>query len=707
MKLNTIKAKLLLLVLISVFLSFASLGFYNAQNAYKLQNDLIKQKELNLAKQTSKFIDSYLQAKINIVKAVEQELPNINLHTKNKEIIKTLSLGKKAGNFVDLYVGFEKNGDFLLSTGHFLNIKKDNFDARSRPWYKRALEIKKAGVTKPYVDITTKKLVVTVFTPFIRNNKILGVVGSDIFLDTVVDSILNVEIEHEGFAYLIGNDGTTLIHRDKKLLNSKHKLFKQVRSNKDNNFGIASKNGIKKLISYSKIPVTSWYLTVELDKDTVFEKINNKVIQEIALYSVLLVIILLILYFYLVKILSPLKQLENGLNLFFDYLKGEQKQVQKLGINTNDELGNMATLIDKEMETVAINLDKDRELIEDVKKVVNRVKEGKFDYHVQSTTGNESLNELKDILNDMIETTSNNVDIDINTILTSINNYSNLNFVDDIDKPTGNVSKGLNNLCDIINHMLQENKNHGVTIDENAKVLLTNVDILNRSSNETAASLEETAAALEEITSTIVSNTENIGQMASYSHELTCSIKAGQNLANTTVDAMNEIDSQTEAIAEAITVIDQIAFQTNILSLNAAVEAATAGEAGKGFAVVAQEVRNLASRSADAAKEIKALVENATTKTSAGKQIADKMITGYEELNSNIIKTTETINDISSASKEQQVGIEQINDAVTRLDQQTQQNASVATHTHDIAINTSKIAKTIIDSVNRKKFREN
>ncbi|NQY94002.1 MAG: methyl-accepting chemotaxis protein, partial [Campylobacteraceae bacterium] len=497
-----------------------------------------------------------------------------------------------------------------------------------------------------------------------------------------------------------------LIHKNKKLLGSKNILFEQIRTAKDSDFGVATINNVEKLLSYSKIPLTSWYLTVELDKDAVFEDINNDILLEVLLYVILLVVILLILYFSLIKILSPLKLLETGLYSFFSYLKGEQKEIRYLNITTNDEFGSMASVIDKEMNLVAQTLNEDRELIEDVKKVVSRVKEGKFDYHVNNSTSNQSLNELKDILNDMIETTSNNVDIDINTILTAINKYSNLDFKDNISNPTGNVSKGLNDLCNIINEMLQENKHHGVTIDDNAKVLLTNVDILNKSSTETAASLEETAAALEEITSTIIHTTEGISQMASYSNELTASIKAGQELANITVEAMNEIDSQTEAIADAITVIDQIAFQTNILSLNAAVEAATAGEAGKGFAVVAQEVRNLAARSAEAASEIKALVENATAKTTAGKQSADKMIAGYEELNINIVKTTETIDDIASASKEQQVGIEQINDVVTRLDQQTQQNAAVASQTHDIAINTSKIARTIIDSVNTKQFRD-
>jgi methyl-accepting chemotaxis protein len=167
---------------------------------------------------------------------------------------------------------------------------------------------------------------------------------------------------------------------------------------------------------------------------------------------------------------------------------------------------------------------------------------------------------------------------------------------------------------------------------------------------------------------------------------------------------MDDINVEVTSIKEAISVIDQIAFQTNILSLNAAVEAATAGEAGKGFAVVAGEVRNLASRSAEAANEIKVLVENATHKADDGKNIADEMIEGYNHLNDSITKTLNLISGVEIASKEQLGGIEQINTAVTELDQQTQQNANVANMTKDIAVQTQSIAYEIADDTNQKEF---
>ncbi|MGB0990714.1 MAG: methyl-accepting chemotaxis protein, partial [Halarcobacter sp.] len=126
--------------------------------------------------------------------------------------------------------------------------------------------------------------------------------------------------------------------------------------------------------------------------------------------------------------------------------------------------------------------------------------------------------------------------------------------------------------------------------------------------------------------------------------------------------------------------------------------------AGKGFAVVAQEVRNLASRSAEAAKEIKTLVEDANVKANEGKTISTEMIQGYSQLNTNISKTIELINEVSSASKEQQVGISQINDAVNSLDKQTQENANIASQTNEVATQTAKISEDIVEDANKKEF---
>jgi methyl-accepting chemotaxis protein len=401
---------------------------------------------------------------------------------------------------------------------------------------------------------------------------------------------------------------------------------------------------------------------------------------------------------------TSLTNFENGLLEFFGFLNKEIKKVTLLDDSSKDEFGEMAKVVNQNIEKTQRLIIQDHELIEDVKRVVNEVKQGKLHYKIEKTTQNESLEELKNTFNEMLENTSKNVCEDINKIIRVLDSFAKLDFRDRVENDEGIVAKGLNNLADIINDMLVENKSNGLTLDESSNILLKNVDKLNISSNEAAASLEETAAALEQITSNIRNNTENIAKMAKYSNEVTNSSSQGEKLASQTTIAMDEINTEVNLINDAISIIDQIAFQTNILSLNAAVEAATAGEAGRGFAVVAQEVRNLASRSAEAAREIKIIVENATKKANDGKDIANTMISGYKVLNENILQTINLIQDIEMSSKEQLMGIEQINDAVTSLDQQTQQNASVASQAHDVAVITDTIAKLVVSNANAKEF---
>ncbi|MGD9555097.1 MAG: methyl-accepting chemotaxis protein, partial [Arcobacteraceae bacterium] len=176
----------------------------------------------------------------------------------------------------------------------------------------------------------------------------------------------------------------------------------------------------------------------------------------------------------------------------------------------------------------------------------------------------------------------------------------------------------------------------------------------------------------------------------------------GEALANKTNIAMDEINQKVSTINEAIEIIDQIAFQTNILSLNAAVEAATAGEVGKGFAVVAQEVRNLASRSAEAAKEIKNLVQNATVQTSLGKEIATQMKDEYLILNENITNTTEIIKKVTNDSQEQNINLANINAMIENINNETKNNAKIANDTNIVAKEANEIAQKIVEDAGGK-----
>ncbi|MFK2821413.1 methyl-accepting chemotaxis protein [Arcobacter sp. YIC-80] len=450
--------------------------------------------------------------------------------------------------------------------------------------------------------------------------------------------------------------------------------------------------------------------SIKKDQDVVgssVSKTNNNLEIAVELISLIVVLIILALGIYIPRDINyQISQFQEGLLNFFKYLNRETNTVEQLSNTTNTEIGIMSKVVNENIQKAKKGIEEDRAIIDETITVLGEFEKGDLCQRITTEVNNPALNELKNVLNNMGSHLEHNIE-NILDVLEEFSNYNYLNKVNTkgIKEHLERLANGVNSLGDSITTMLIENKSNGLTLNSSSDVLLKNVDTLNISSNEAAASLEQTAAALEEITSNISLTTQKITRMNDLTSSVTQSANKGENLALKTTTAMDDINTQVDSINEAITVIDQIAFQTNILSLNAAVEAATAGEAGKGFAVVAQEVRNLAARSAEAAKEIKDLVEKATLKANEGKTIAHDMQEGYVQLKSNINETIELISDVSNASNEQQTGIVQINDAINSLDAQTQKNANIATETQKIATNTSTIANTIVQNANEKEFQ--
>ena len=446
-------------------------------------------------------------------------------------------------------------------------------------------------------------------------------------------------------------------------------------------------------------------LTFSLDKIDLH--INHTTTVLIISTLVLIVLISIIVYITLRKELRPLKNFSDDLKNFFDFINYKKDYVKPFKIHANDEIGKMVKIVNENVKLAIEGVEKDREVVDEINDVLIKTSNGFFNYNVKQTASNPNLNLIKEQLNSVTTELEKHFE-NMRKILIE---YGNANYTAKVDiggatGTVGSILLGTRAVGSGISEFIATIDMASNELKHDISILSTSAAALSSASNQQAASLEETAAALEEIASSASANGQNVTDMTTYASKLKNSVKTGHKLASQTSISMDEINTQVTSIYDAIGIIEQIAFQTNILSLNAAVEAATAGEAGKGFAVVAQEVRNLASRSAEAANEIKALVELATSKANSGKEISNQMINGYETLNEDINKTLETIDYVTQASKEQLVAIEQINNTVTELDQTTQENASAALEINNLSTNIDILSQQLSDLTSNATYDE-
>ena len=344
------------------------------------------------------------------------------------------------------------------------------------------------------------------------------------------------------------------------------------------------------------------------------------------------------------------------------------------------------------------------EILDEIIFVTSNLSKGELGDRIKLHSENKKYQEISNNINSTLDNFQNT----IKAILVFLDKYQKNDFTYSLkDNQLGDFKllvDGINSLNIKISKMLLSSLKSGIRLRTNSDSLKLNINQLTDNLSKEAATLEQTTSAVEEITSIVINNNLSVNEMTNYSNDLTDSVKKVYISAQNSANLMDIINTKTKSIEEAIVIIDQIAFQTNILSLNAAVEAATAGEAGRGFAIVAQEVRNLASRSTEAAKEIKNLVKSATDEANKGKNASSEMIKEYNNLNEKINKTKSLIENVSESLKEQQKGIEQINISILEIDSATQENAFKAKNTMQIAEENDKMANTMVVETNKTNF---
>jgi methyl-accepting chemotaxis protein len=439
--------------------------------------------------------------------------------------------------------------------------------------------------------------------------------------------------------------------------------------------------------------------TLDQQLAVISAKMNNTLEDKSTLYFILFINVLINLGLYLFsnRIVHNLSQVKHGLDSFFAYLQRKGDSVKIIEVKGHDEFADIAKSINENIKEIGNNLKIDQESVKEVSTISQKILKGDFSQRISSTATNPEINQLKETLNTFFEQMQTN----LSKIVDNLISYQNADYKSRITlesegelkaliEGVNALGKTLESSQDKIENSLTSKSN---MLNTSAEQLQSSVKNLFKSIEVEKNNSQEVSSQMQTMNEKIKGTVQKAKTMKTYAKETTQMAQSGELLADKTFQAMQEINSSTESINEAITAIDSIAFQTNILSLNAAVEAATAGDAGKGFAVVAQEVRNLAAKSAEAAKSIKELVENTQTKAHEGMQISEDMKKNFAKVNSQIEQTYTLVDSVAQEASSEEEMVHDIKALMREINELSTKNSEVAKNTDSISSEILSIAR--------------
>ncbi len=380
-------------------------------------------------------------------------------------------------------------------------------------------------------------------------------------------------------------------------------------------------------------------------------------------------------------------------------------------LDRKDEIGEMAAAVEvfkrNGLEVRRMNAQetamraKSDDLQAGMAEVVGAAAQGDFGRRITKDYGDDNLNRFAKNINDLLTSVDSGVSetgrVMANLAHGDLTQSMNGNFHGVFAELQANVNETLSKL----KATMSEVRGSTESINGNANELRSAADDLSKRTEQQAAALEETSAALDEITAVVKNSTERAQEASTMVSETKEKTAHSAKVVRDAVNAMGRIEQASREISQIINVIDEIAFQTNLLALNAGVEAARAGEAGKGFAVVAQEVRELAQRSANAAKDIKALITKSGHEVGNGVTLVQQTGAALDEIETRVLSINDHIHSIATAAKEQSTGLQEVNTAINQMDQVTQRNAAMVEETSAATHKLSGEAATLVSLVGR------